>query len=68
MIALTRAVNTLIVTVSDPTAPVLEPLRAAAALLPAGIVEWTTGSDCAALFQELEHPHTSRSRSSVMKR
>jgi hypothetical protein len=43
MIALTRAVQTLIITIVDPEAPVVRILRAASARLPHGIVEWTTG-------------------------
>jgi hypothetical protein len=51
MIALTRAVNTLIITVADPAAPIVRPLRVAAAQLPSGVVEWTTGADCAGVFR-----------------
>jgi hypothetical protein len=43
MIALTRAVHTLIITIIDPEAPVVRTLRSASARLPHGIVEWTTG-------------------------
>lgn len=45
MIALTRAVNTLIITITDPAAPILQSLRSAAARLPSGVVEWTTAAD-----------------------
>ncbi len=68
MIPLTRAVNTLIITITDPDAPVLEPLRAAAARLPAGVVEWTTGRECAALFAAPDHPHTQCARPTECQR
>ncbi len=42
MTALTRAVQMSIITIADPEAPVVAMLRAAAARLPAGVVEWTT--------------------------
>jgi hypothetical protein len=45
MIALTRAVQTLVITIDDPNAPIVATLRAAAAELPAGVVEWLEPPD-----------------------
>jgi hypothetical protein len=42
MIALTRAVSVLIITITDPDAPVVATLRVASATLADGIVQWTT--------------------------
>ena len=47
MIAITRAVSTLVITITNPDAPIVETLRAAAAALPDGIVEWTTPEQAA---------------------
>jgi hypothetical protein len=50
MIALTRAVQTSIITIADPAAPLVATLRAATARLPAGVVEWTTTAQCPSLL------------------
>jgi hypothetical protein len=42
MMAITRVVSTLVITITDPEAPFVATLRAAAATLPDGVVEWTT--------------------------
>jgi hypothetical protein len=42
MMAITRVVSTLIITITDPKAPLVATLRSAAATLPDGVVEWTT--------------------------
>ncbi len=47
MIALTRAVHTLVITIDDLNAPIVDALRAASKRLPDGVVEWTTGEACA---------------------
>jgi hypothetical protein len=47
MIAITRAVSTLVITITNPDAPIVDTLRAAAAALPDGIVEWTTPEQAA---------------------
>jgi hypothetical protein len=49
MIALTRAVHTLVITISDPNAPIVETLRGASLRLPNGVVEWTTGPELPAI-------------------
>jgi hypothetical protein len=42
MMAITRVVSTLIITITDPKAPIVATLRSAAAALPNGVVEWTS--------------------------
>jgi hypothetical protein len=42
MMAITRVVSTLVITITDPKAPIAATLRSAAATLPDGVVEWTT--------------------------
>jgi hypothetical protein len=42
MMAITRVVSTLIITITDPEASIVATLRSATATLPAGVVEWTT--------------------------
>jgi hypothetical protein len=46
MIALTRAVHTLIVTIANPNAPVAQTLRDVTAATPKDVVEWMTPDDC----------------------
>lgn len=51
MIALTRAVHTLVITIADPQAPLVATLRGAAERMPKGVVEWTTGPGCSATIR-----------------
>ena len=54
LIALTRAVHTLIVTIGNPRAPIIQTLRDASARLPNNIVEWTTGERLSATVANRE--------------
>jgi hypothetical protein len=47
MIALTRAVHMLVIAIADANAPIVATLRAVTAKMPAGVVEWTNGAECA---------------------
>jgi len=62
MIALTRAVHTLVVTIADPQAPLVATLRGAAARMPDGVVEWTTGPNCPATVRASAIPELRGSR------
>ncbi|MBD5654073.1 MAG: hypothetical protein IAI50_02690, partial [Candidatus Eremiobacteraeota bacterium] len=46
MIALTRAVHTLVIGVRDERAPIVATLRDAASRMPDGVIEWTTAAEC----------------------
>jgi hypothetical protein len=55
MTALTRAVHTLVITIADPQAPLVNMLRAAAATMPPDVVEWTTAADSPDLLLQTVH-------------